>query len=120
MVCAAVHKFAPLIILAGSGWSYASSMFVPDLETVGKAHTVPMSPKEAASMQATMRVGKVFKEFDSDSDVMIVLEGDQPLGDERPPLLRPAGQEGRGGHRARRARAGFLGGPADGGRLAEQ
>ena len=57
-------------------------MFVPDLETVGKAHTVPMSPKEAASMQATMRVGKVFNEFDSDSAVMIVLEGDKPLGDD--------------------------------------
>jgi putative drug exporter of the RND superfamily len=57
-------------------------MFVPDLEEVGKAHTVPMSPKEAASMQATMRVGKVFNEFDSDSAVMIVLEGDKPLGDD--------------------------------------
>ncbi len=28
------------------------------------------------------RVGKVFKESDSDSSAMIVLEGDQPLGDD--------------------------------------
>ena len=33
-------------------------------------------------MVAMMRVGKVFQEFDSDSSAMIVLEGDQPLGDD--------------------------------------
>ena len=62
-----VHKFAVLIVLAWVGLVVCLSMFVPDLETVGKAHTVSMSPKEAASMQATQRVGKVFNEFDSDS-----------------------------------------------------
>ena len=77
-----VHKFAPLILLAWVGLVVCLSMFVPDLEKVGKEHTVPMSPKEAASMQATMRVGKVFNEFDSDSAVMVVLEGDKPLGDD--------------------------------------
>ena len=71
-----------LIVLAWVGLVVCLSMFVPDLESVGKAHTVPMSPKEAASMQATQRVGKVFNEFDSDSNVMIVLEGDKPLGDD--------------------------------------
>src|SRR5271166_3522138 len=77
-----VHKFAVLIVLGWIGLVVCLSMFVPDLETVGKAHTVPMSPKEAASMQATQRVGKVFNEFDSDSNVMIVLESGQPLGDD--------------------------------------
>ena len=33
-------------------------------------------------MQAMKRVGKVFNEFDSDSAIMIVLEGDKPLGDD--------------------------------------
>jgi putative drug exporter of the RND superfamily len=78
----AVHKGALLIVLGWIGLVVCLSMFVPDLEKVGKEHTVPMSPKEAASMQATMRVGKVFNEFDSDSAVMIVLEGDKPLGDD--------------------------------------
>jgi RND superfamily putative drug exporter len=78
----AVRKFAPLILLGWVGLVVCLSMFVPDLEKVGKEHTVPMSPKEAASMQATMRVGKVFNEFDSDSAIMIVLEGDKPLGDD--------------------------------------
>jgi RND superfamily putative drug exporter len=77
-----VHKYAVLIVLAWVGLVVCLSLFVPDLETVGKEHTVPMSPKEAASMQATQRVGKVFNEFDSDSNVMVVLEGSQPLGDD--------------------------------------
>ncbi|BAX90835.1 RND family transporter [Mycobacterium shigaense] len=77
-----VYRFAPLIVLGWVGLVVVLSMFVPDLETVGKQHTVPMSPKEAASMKATQRVGKVFNEFDSDSAIMIVLEGDKPLGDD--------------------------------------
>ena len=36
---------------------------------------------DAPSMQAMQRVGKTFQEFDSNSSAMIVLEGDQPLGD---------------------------------------
>ncbi|WP_201407807.1 MMPL/RND family transporter, partial [Mycobacterium intracellulare] len=39
-------------------------------------------PKDAPSMQAMKHIGKVFNEFNSDSAVMIVLEGDKPLGDE--------------------------------------
>jgi putative drug exporter of the RND superfamily len=53
---------------------------VPQLEVVGQMQAVSMSPKEAPSVIAMMRVGKVFKEFDSDSSAMIVLEGDRPLG----------------------------------------
>ena len=41
-----------------------------------------MSPQDAPSVIAMKRVGHVFQEFDSDSSAMIVLEGDQPLGDE--------------------------------------
>ncbi len=77
-----VHKFAPLIVLGWIGLVVVLSVFVPSLDKVGKAHTVSMSPNEAASMQAMKRVGKVFNEFDSDSAIMIVLEGDAPLGDD--------------------------------------
>ena len=41
-----------------------------------------MSPQDAPSVQAMMRMGKDFKESDSDSFAMIVLEGQQPLGDD--------------------------------------
>ena len=77
-----VHKLAPLIVLGWIGLVVVLSVFVPPPDEVGKAHTVSMSPNEAASMHAMKRVGKVFNEFDSDSAIMIVLEGDQPLGDD--------------------------------------
>ncbi|OFB42699.1 hypothetical protein BA059_04630, partial [Mycolicibacterium sp. (ex Dasyatis americana)] len=41
--------------------------------------SVSMTPDEAPSMIAMKRVGEVFQEFKSNSSVMIVLEGDQPL-----------------------------------------
>ncbi|WP_297601055.1 MMPL family transporter [Mycobacterium sp.] len=78
----AVHKGALLIVLGWVGLVVVLSVFVPSLDIVAKEHTVSMSPKEAASMQATQRVGKVFNEFDTDSAIMIVLEGDKPLGDD--------------------------------------
>jgi len=40
---------------------------VPQLEVVGEMQAVSMSPKDAPSVAAMMRVGKVFQEFDSDS-----------------------------------------------------
>ena len=55
---------------------------VPQLEVVGQMRSVSMSPAEAPSVIAMKRVGEVFEEYKSDSAVMIVLEGDEPLGDE--------------------------------------
>jgi RND superfamily putative drug exporter len=77
-----VHKLAPLIILAWLGLVVVLSVFLPPLDKVAKQHQVSMSPQSAASMQAMKRVGKVFNEFNSDSSAMIVLEGDNPLGDD--------------------------------------
>src|SRR3984885_13628518 len=54
----------------------------PSLEVVGEAHAAPMAPKDAPSMKAMMLMGHNFKEFNSNSTVMIVLEGQQPLGDD--------------------------------------
>ena len=39
-------------------------------------------PRDAPAVQAMARMGKDFKESDSDSFAMIVLEGQQPLGDD--------------------------------------
>jgi RND superfamily putative drug exporter len=55
---------------------------VPPLEKVAEAHNVGLSAQDAPSMIAMKHIGKTFKEFDSDSSAMIVLEGDQPLGAE--------------------------------------
>ena len=66
------------------GWILVIVVFntvVPQLEEVGKMRSVSMAPNNAPSMIAMQRVGTTFKEFDSNSSAMIVLEGDQPLGD---------------------------------------
>jgi putative drug exporter of the RND superfamily len=70
------------MLLFWVGLTVILNIAVPQLEEVGEAHTVSMSPTNAPSMQAMKRVGSDFKEFDSDSSAMIVLESDQPLGDE--------------------------------------
>ncbi len=77
-----VHKLAVPIVLLWVGLVVALSVFVPSLDEVGKEHTVSMSPNDAPSMQAMKRVGQVFNEFNTDSAIMIVLEGDKPLGDD--------------------------------------
>jgi putative drug exporter of the RND superfamily len=58
------------------------NVVVPQLETVGQMRAVSMSPDSAPSMIAMKRVGQVFQEYDSDSSAMIILEGEQPLGDD--------------------------------------
>lgn len=55
---------------------------VPQLEAVGKARSVSMSPDEAPAVISMERIGEVFEEYESSSSAMIVLEGDQPLGDD--------------------------------------
>ena len=56
------------------------NVIVPQLEAVGKMRSVSMSPDDASSVVATKRVGEVFHEYKSNSAVMIVLEGQKPLG----------------------------------------
>ncbi len=52
----------------------------PPLEVVGEAHSAPMAPEDAPSMKAMKLMGGNFHEFNSNSTVMILLEGEQPLG----------------------------------------
>ncbi len=57
------------------------SIGVPPLEQVAKERAVSTSAKDAPSVQAMTRIGEVFKESNTDSAAVIVLEGEQPLGD---------------------------------------
>jgi RND superfamily putative drug exporter len=72
--------FIVLTNLVSVGWNWKSA--IPSLEQVGRQHSVSLMPKDAPSVQALTHIGKVFKESDSDSSAMIVLEGQQPLGDD--------------------------------------
>ena len=77
-----IRRLAVPIIVGWIALIAVLNIAVPQLEVVGQMRAVSMSPKEAPSVIAMMRVGKDFKEFDSDSSAMIVLEGDHPLGED--------------------------------------
>ncbi|MEU0496143.1 MMPL family transporter [Mycobacterium sp. NPDC006124] len=75
-----IRAFAPFIVLGWFALTVVSNVAVPSLETVGEAHTVSMNAKDAPSMLSMQEIGATFKEFSSDSNAMIILEGDEPLG----------------------------------------
>ena len=78
-IARAVRLLSVPILLFWVGLAAVTNIVVPQLEAVGEAHAVSMSPEDAPAVQAMKRIGHVFKEFDSDSAVMIVLEGRAPL-----------------------------------------
>ena len=71
-----------LIILAWLAITVIMTIGVPPLEQVAKEHSVSLNPTDAPSFKAMKRMGEVFNESNSDSVAMIVLEGQQPLGDD--------------------------------------
>jgi RND superfamily putative drug exporter len=77
-----IRIFAVPIIIAWVVLTVLVNVIVPTLEKVSEQHSAPMTPVDAPSMVAMMRLGHNFREFDSNSTVMIVLESKQPLGDE--------------------------------------
>jgi RND superfamily putative drug exporter len=81
-VARTIRRLAPLIVLAWVALTLTVTFAVPPLERVGEEHSVPLAPRDASSVQAMLSMGKAFKESDSDSFGMIVLEGQQPLGDD--------------------------------------
>ena len=70
------------IILGWLALTVVVSVVAPQLEVVGKAHSVAMTAKDAPSTIAMMRIGKDFQQFDSDTTAMVLLEGQDKLGDE--------------------------------------
>jgi putative drug exporter of the RND superfamily len=76
-----IRLFSVPILLGWLAVIVVVNVIAPQLEKVGEAHAVSLAPNDAPSMIAMQRVGSDFQEFDSNSSAMIVLEGDQPLGD---------------------------------------
>ncbi len=77
-----IHRLAVPIILAWVAIVVLVSTAIPSLEQVATQRQVSLSPKDAPSVQAMERMGQKFKESDSDSSAMIVLESQQKLGDD--------------------------------------
>jgi putative drug exporter of the RND superfamily len=82
LIARTIYRFPLLVILAWVALALLVTLAVPSLEHVGQEHSVSVSPKGAPSVRAMMRMGQDFKESDSDSSAMIVLESHQPLGDD--------------------------------------
>ena len=80
VIAHALRILAVPILLFWIGVAVAVNVLAPQLEVVGELHAAPMAPEDAPSMVAMKRMGANFGEFDSNSTVMIILEGQQPLG----------------------------------------
>jgi putative drug exporter of the RND superfamily len=57
------------------------AVVTPSLDEVGSAHSVSLAPQNSPAYQAMMNIGSKFGEFNSDSTVMVVIEGQDKLGD---------------------------------------
>ena len=77
-----IRRFAIPIAILWVAVAALTNVLVPTLEIVGARHTVAQSSLDSPSLKAMKHIGAVFGEFDSDSNAVIVLEGDQPLGAE--------------------------------------
>ncbi|KUH69803.1 hypothetical protein AU184_08725 [Mycolicibacterium novocastrense] len=75
-----IRRFAVPIVLFWIAIAIVLNVMAPQLEVVGEQHAAPMAPHDAPSMIAMKLMGASFNEFDSNSTVMIVVEGEHPLG----------------------------------------
>ena len=77
-----IRILAVPIILFWIAVAVAVNMLAPALEVVGEMHAAPMAPYDAPSMIAMKKMGADFQEFNSNATIMVVIEGQQPLGPE--------------------------------------
>ena len=81
-VARTIRRFAVPVIL---GWVVITallSLAVPSLEQVAKERAVSLSVRDAPSIMARDHIGEVFQESNTDSVAMVLLEGDEPLGED--------------------------------------
>jgi len=77
-----IHRLSVPIILGWLAIAVIVTIGVPSLEQVEAEHAVPLNPIGAPSFKAMVHLGQDFKETNSGALAMIVLEGQQPLGDD--------------------------------------
>jgi putative drug exporter of the RND superfamily len=82
VVARTIHRFSALIVLAWLAVIVALSVGVPSLEQVEQQHSVNLNPVDAPSLKAAERQSEAFESADSGGVVMIVLEGQEPLGED--------------------------------------
>ena len=77
-----IRRLAVPLILAWLALTVITNTAVPQIEVVGQEQSVPMADPTAPSSVAMNEIGRKFQEFDSNTSVMIVLEGEEPLGED--------------------------------------
>jgi RND superfamily putative drug exporter len=70
------------IIIIWVALALVLNVFIPQLEKVAEEVSVPLSPTEAPSVYGMKDIGKKFNEYDSDNLVIVVLVGENKLGDD--------------------------------------
>src|ERR1700744_556664 len=74
-----IRRHALVVVLAWIALLVAVNVIVPQLEPVTEANRGPLVPVDAPSSQALIHICEVFEESDSNSLVMVVLEGSHKL-----------------------------------------
>jgi RND superfamily putative drug exporter len=74
-----IRRLSVPILLFWVALAAVTNVAVPRLEKVAEHYNVALSSPDAPALQATMRIGQVFREFDTDSTAMVVLEGKSAL-----------------------------------------
>ena len=82
LVARMIRRLSVPIILAWLAITVFVTIGVPSLEQVEREHAVSLIPNDAPSFKAADRMVKDFKEANSENVAMVVLEGQQPLGDD--------------------------------------
>ena len=82
LIARTIRVLAVPIILGWIALTVVVNVVAPSLDKVGAAHSVAMTARDAPSTIAMMRIGKDFQQFDSDTTAMVLLEGQDKLGDE--------------------------------------
>jgi putative drug exporter of the RND superfamily len=76
-----IRLFSIPIIVFWVFVAVALALVSPSLDVVGDEHSVSLSPHDSPAFQSMMNIGAKFQQFDSDSTAMVVLEGQDKLGD---------------------------------------
>jgi RND superfamily putative drug exporter len=77
-----IRLFSLPIILIWLAVAVLLNVFVPQLEKVAEDVSVPLSPTEAPSVYGMKWIGQKFNEYDSDNLAIVVLVGEDKLGDD--------------------------------------
>ena len=77
-----IRRLSLPVILFWVALTVVLNIVAPQLQEVARTHSVSSSPRDAPSLTAMKRIGKDFQQFNSDTTAMVVLEGNDTLGND--------------------------------------